>query len=154
MKRTQIRDQAFKLVFQEQFYGDEEIDEQMKLLLSEGSTVPDPDDIEEGEEAGEEFYMTKKASAQIAEKADGVMTHLSEIDEKLSSLSSGWKLSRMNKVDLAILRLAVYEIVYEELPPKIAINEAVELAKKYGSDQSGSFVNGVLAGLVNKDKPQ
>ena len=73
------------------------------------------------------------------------------IDMMLSDASSGWRLNRIGKAELAILRIAVYEICYdEEVPTKVAINEAVELAKKYGSDASYSFVNGVLAKIVKK----
>ncbi|MCR5451730.1 MAG: transcription antitermination factor NusB [Lachnospiraceae bacterium] len=146
MNRTQIRDQVFKLVFSEQFHEEEEISEQMKLLLEEGITIPDKDD---DEDADDKLHMSGKDSKLISAKAEEIIRRLPEIDEGLSRISSGWKVSRMNKVDLAILRLAFYEIKYEELEPKIAINEAVELAKRYGTDQSGSFVNGVLAKLVN-----
>ena len=72
------------------------------------------------------------------------------IDELLNNLSTGWKTSRMNRVDLTILRLATYEIKWdEEIPTGVAINEAVELAKKYSSDSGPAFVNGVLAKVAN-----
>ena len=82
-------------------------------------------------------------------KVDAILSHLESIDAEINDKSVGWKTSRMAKVDLAILRLAVYEIRYEEdIPEKVSINEAVELAKKYGTDDSSSFVNGVLAKFV------
>ena len=77
------------------------------------------------------------------------MNHKEEIDEKINEVAKGWKTQRMGKADLSILRLAVYEMKYdEEIPVNVAINEAVELAKKFGSDDSPAFVNGILAKLV------
>ena len=77
------------------------------------------------------------------------MELIPEIDEKINQVAEGWKTRRMGKVELTILRLAVYEMQYdEEIPEKVAINEAVELAKKFGRDESPAFINGVLAKLV------
>ena len=82
--------------------------------------------------------------ASIAEK-------LPELDEKINAVARGWKTNRMGKVEVSLLRLATYEILYdEEIPEKVAINEAVELAKRYGTDDSSSFVNGILGELVKK----
>ena len=81
----------------------------------------------------------------------GIMEKMDEIDEILNSLSKKWKLQRMSYVDRNILRIAVYEILYDdETPYKVAINEAVELAKLYGDSKSSQFVNGVLATLVKE----
>ena len=66
------------------------------------------------------------------------------------NLKSNWKLERISKIDLSLLELAIYEIKYKEVPYKVAINEAVELAKKYGEDNSKTFVNGILASIVKK----
>ncbi len=80
-----------------------------------------------------------------------IVEKVNKIDETLSSLSKKWKLHRMSYVDRNILRIAVYEILYEdEIPYKVAINEAVELAKLYGDNKSPKFVNGVLATLVEE----
>ena len=81
-----------------------------------------------------------------------IMNHTDELDEKLNSISMGWKTSRMNRVDLTVLRLAVYELEYEkeEVPVGVAINEAVELAKCFGSEESGAFVNGILGKIANR----
>ena len=89
----------------------------------------------------------------IREQAPGEHpSGISEIDELLEKYSKGWKLSRMNKVDLTILRLGVYEMKYDEdIPERVAINEAVELAKKFGGDESPAFVNAVLAKLSSKE---
>ena len=81
----------------------------------------------------------------IADKSSDIFAHVEEIDAIIDEAVEGWKTSRMAKVDLSLIRLAVYEIRYEKLPKGIAINEAVELAKTYGTDQSAGFVNGVLA---------
>ena len=90
----------------------------------------------------EEVTYMKDKLVKILEKQE-------EIDSQLSEASSGWKITRMSKIDLNILRLAVYEIKYdEEIPDKVAIDEAVELAKAYGGDNSSAFVNGVLAKIV------
>ena len=71
--------------------------------------------------------------------------------EKINAVARGWKTNRIGKVEVSLLRLATYEILYdEEIPEKVAINEAVELAKRYGTDDSSSFVNGILGELVKK----
>lgn len=130
MTRREIREHIFKLVFLLEFYQKDELNSQAQLYLDEvEEAVPD---------AGEAEY--------IFGKFHKIEESLPEVDGCLSRESSGWKLNRMNKADLAILRLAVYEILKdEEIPVGVAINEAVELAKKFGGDDSPSFVNGVLA---------
>ena len=80
-----------------------------------------------------------------------VKEHLEEIDRMRNETSEGWKTSRMGKVDLAILRLAVYEMFFDEdVPVSVAINEAVELGKRFGTDDSSSFINGILGKLAKK----
>ena len=77
------------------------------------------------------------------------MNKIPELDEKINEVTEGWKTKRMGRAELTILRLALYEILFdEEIPEKVAINEAVELAKKYGGNESPAFINGVLAKLV------
>ena len=79
----------------------------------------------------------------------GVSEKVSELDEAISKHLKGWKMERICKTDLAILRLAIYEILYrDDIPYKVSVNEAVELAKSFGEDSSPSFINGVLAGIV------
>ena len=95
-------------------------------------------------ESAEAFEPVKK-------KLDAIVAAEGTIDMILSDAASGWRLNRMGKAELTILRIAVYEMRYDEdVPEKVAINEAVELAKKYGNDSSAGFVNGVLAKLVEK----
>ncbi len=82
-------------------------------------------------------------------KNEDILGHITEIDAMVNEVAQGWKTSRMGKVDLTLIRLAVYEMKFEEdVPQGVAINEAVELAKSYGTDDSSSFVNGILAKLV------
>ena len=95
--------------------------------------------------------LTPMNEVYMQDKYGKILEHLAEIDEVLNQASSGWKVSRMSKVDLNILRLAVYEMKYDEdVPVKVAINEAVELAKKFGGDDSSSFVNGILGKIAKE----
>jgi N utilization substance protein B len=94
----------------------------------------------------EERQISEKDSKYISEKSNKIIDKLGEIDELINTHTKGWTTERMGKVDLTILRLAVYEIVFDEdVPTGVAINEAVELAKRFGQEESSSFVNGVLA---------
>ncbi len=131
MSRRELREQAFRLLFRAEFYEGEELAHQTELFLEE---------LEEREE---------RDLTYIKGKTKAVLAHLAEIDAAINEAATGWKTSRMGKVDLTLLRLAVYEMRYEEdVPTGVAINEAVELAKRYGTDDSASFVNGILAKLV------
>lgn len=129
MSRRELREQIFKLLFRVEFNQKEEMSEQMQLFFEEEENQADVADA---------AYITEKYN-KIAEKLD-------DIDNALNEKVQGWNTARMGKVDLTILRLAVYEIMFdEEVPTGVAINEAVELAKKFGQDSSSAFVNGVLA---------
>ena len=87
--------------------------------------------------------------AYISRILDGVLSHMTELDEKISAASVNWSLERIAKVDLTILRLATYEILYEDdVPGSVAINEAVELANRYSEPSSGRFINGVLGTIL------
>ena len=131
MSRRKLREQIFKLLFRVEFHNVEELPQQLSLC--------EEDSTEWSEE--ERGYISQKFHA-IVEK-------LPELDGMINEVSEGWKTGRMGKVDLTLIRLAVYEMKYEEdIPVKVAINEAVELAKKYGTDDSPGFVNGVLAKLA------
>lgn len=131
MSRREIREQIFKLLFRTDFYEKDELMEQRQLFL---------------EELGQE---ENKDTAYIRRKYEDILEHLAEIDAMVNEVAQGWKTSRMGRVDLTLIRLAVYEIKFEEdVPAGVAINEAVELAKSYGTDDSSSFVNGILAKLV------
>lgn len=131
MKRSEIRENLFKLVFCIEFHSGEELENQLDSYLTELEGITEQ----------ERTYMVQKFQ-DIAAKTE-------EIDGKINAVARGWKTGRMGKTDLAILRLAVYEMQYEEaIPVKVAINEAVELAKRFGGDDSPSFINGILAKLV------
>ncbi len=129
MSRREMREQLFKLLFRVEFNPREELAQQEALFFED-----------------EENCMALGENAQISGKFNKIIEKLDEIDTALNEKVQGWNTDRMGKVDLTILRLAVYEIMYdEEIPTSVAINEAVELAKKFGQDSSPSFINGVLA---------
>lgn len=129
MSRRELREQIFKLLFRIEFNAKEEMQEQVGLFFEEEENQADVAD-----------------TAYITEKFQKVYDKLEEIDTALNEKVEGWNTGRMGKVDLTVLRLAVYEIMFdEEIPTGVAINEAVELAKKFGQDTSPSFVNGMLA---------
>ncbi len=148
MSRRELREQVFRLLFRAEFYEEDELSEQQTLFLEElgqGET-------EENEEQEQGVFWkaaSGKDTSYIEEKFKKILACLPEIDRMVNEAAHGWKTSRMGKVDLTLIRLAVYEMKYEEnIPTGVAINEAVELAKSYGSDDSASFVNGILAKLV------
>ncbi len=96
-------------------------------------------------------YDKKEMSPFACEIVDGIRLHLNEIDEKIESFSENWKLFRMPIIDRCILRIACYEILYcPEIPGSVTINEAVELAKKFGGEDSGAFINGVLDRIAHE----
>lgn len=123
MKRSQEREQAFCLVFQSMFNSDSSLEIYEENIASVG-----------------EYARSV---------ADGVSLKTDDLDNLIEKYSKGWKVKRLPKVNLAILRLAVYEVLYvDEVPASVAINEAVELAKKYSGESDYSFINGVLGALV------
>ena len=146
MTRRELREHGFKVLFRADFYPVEEMDEQIERYF--GAPVED-DVTPEGTTILHDSNLSEAEQAVVTEKVKKILEKLSEIDEKINQVAEGWKTRRMGKVELTILRLAVYEMQYdEEIPEKVAINEAVELAKKFGRDESPAFINGVLAKLV------
>lgn len=92
-----------------------------------------------------ELVLNKRDMEYIHDILEGCIRHRTEIDSIIKERSKGWRFDRLSKVDLSILRLALYEILYrDDIPESVSVNEGVELAKKYGNEKSGSFVNGVL----------
>ena len=90
--------------------------------------------------------INEKTQKEITEKTENLIEHLDEIDEQISAHTNAWNLERLGKAELSILRLATYEILLDEqVPRKVAINEAVELAKKYCNEKAAPFINGVLS---------
>lgn len=144
MTRRQIREEIFKMIFQAEFYEGEVLSDQLNTFLMEN--VVETPDTSEDEEATE--VELNADETYIQDKCNDIIAKLPEIDEMINKASDGWKTSRMTKVDLTLIRLATYEIKFEGIPEGVAINEAVELAKKYGEDSSKSFVNGVLAKVI------
>ena len=132
MTRREIRECIFGLLFQYNFYEEEEFTEQMANFLTEKK-------------------LSETNEMEIREKIDRLTEKLPDIDEKIAANAKGWKLDRIAKAELAILRLAVFEALYDEsVPVGVAINEAVELAKMYGEENGYVFVNGILGKIVNE----
>lgn len=131
MGRRELREHIFKLLFMHQFNDAQEMSQQLSLYFEELETLKEKD----------QTYMQ--------EKYERIVEHLEEIDGQINQASRGWKTSRMNRVDLTVLRLAVYEMRYDdEVPMKVAINEAVELAKQFGGEESAGFINGILGKIA------
>ena len=124
MTRSIIREHIFKILFRAEFYNKEELIQQTDYYVSELSSAKD------------------KEIEYIKDKTLAIIDKLSEIDEIINENSDGWPTNRLGKAELTIMRFD------EEIPDGVAINEAVELSKKYGSDNSSSFVNGVLAKII------
>ena len=132
MNRTAIREKAFKLIYSLEIQKYNSLQEQIDLYFESENIV----DLE--------------AKECIQDAVLGIEDNKKEIVELIEkNLKSEWKIERISKIDLAILKLAIYEIKYKDIPFKVVINEAVELAKKYGEDTSKNFVNGILASVVN-----
>ena len=129
MSRRELREQIFLLLFRVEFNELSDMPEQMQMFLED-----------------DEVKRTEADAAYITGKYDRVMEKLAVIDEQLNEKAENWSVERMGKVELTVLRLALYEMQYDEdVPVSVAINEAVELAKKFGQESSGAFVNAVLA---------
>ncbi len=132
MSRRELREQIFKLIFRAEFYDKEELPEQEKLFFE-----------------NYELNMKPEDETYISEKSNKILEKLDEIDGMINQEAKGWTTERMGKIELTILRLAIYEIKFDEdVPAGVAINEAVEIAKKFGQEESAGFVNGVLAKFV------
>ena len=134
MKRREARECAFSLLFQMNFWKAEEFETQIELFFEEQD--------QEIDENSKEF---------IESEAIGAFDVKEELDRIIDETAKDWTTQRMSKVDLNILRLAIYEIKYrEDIPNGVAVNEAVELAKKYSSDEAPAFINGILAKISNR----
>ena len=133
MNRSKTREESFKLLYSMQISKNEDIDEQIKIYLEE------------------EEITDKDAVSYIENIIKGIIENNEDIEEKIKqNIKEDWTISRISKVDLTLLKLGIYEIIYTKLPYKVVINEVVELAKMYGDDSSKSFINGVLASIVKK----
>lgn len=134
MKRTEAREEAFKLLYSLQIMTEKNVEEQIQIYLEENK-------IED-----------KEAVKYIENIIKGIDKENEKIESLVSeNIKADWDINRISKIDLTLLKLGIFEIVYSKLPYKVVINEVVELAKKYGDDNSKSFVNGVLASVVKKN---
>lgn len=133
LTRKEMREQLYCMLFQLEFHKDAELDEQLALFMDDLQEIREADRIE------------------LADKFHGVAAHVEELDSMINDKSTGWKVGRLPKADLTVLRLAVYEIMFDEnVPDNVAVNEAVELAKQYCGDSSPRYINGVLAAVVRE----
>lgn len=141
MTRSLIRENIFKLLFRIEFNAADEMPQQVEYFFA--------DDVKDEEIKNVGADIPEADALYIKEKYDKIFAMLPDIDEKISAASKGWSINRIGKVELAVLRLAVYEMLFDEdIPVGVAIDEAVEIAKKYGQDGSPAFVNGVLAAIA------
>ncbi len=139
MTRSEGRNLAFELLYslEIQKVEKEERQEQIQLFLQES-------EIEE-----------EKTAQYIEQTMNGIFLQEAEIEKMISqNLKEKWDIGRISKVNLALLKLGIYEMVYSKLPYKVVVNEVVELAKKYGEDTSPSFVNGILANIIKQKNLQ
>ena len=133
MNRSAIREQAFKLIYSLDIQRNENLEEQIELYIENNKITE------------------KRAKEYIRESVKGVEENKEAILKLIEkNLKSDWKIDRISKIDIAILKLAIYELEYTEIPFKVVINEAVEIAKKYGEDTSKNFINGILASIVKE----
>ena len=132
MGRHEQREQVFRLLFQVEFHDCEDMPRQMRLFLE-----------------GNEDIATQKDADYIEARCQAVRDKIPELDKLINDNTEKWDTTRMGKVELTVLRLAVYEMVFDDdIPANVAINEAVEIAKAYGQDNAGGFVNAILAKIL------
>lgn len=145
--RGATRNHILNIVFQIPFYNKEELN---NILETYYETLEYEKEIELKED--ENFKIFKINKKIIENQLFNLVENLDKIDDIINKIAIGWSIERLDKIDLAILRLAIFEILFEEdIPNKVAINEAVEFAKKYSSEKSYKFINGILA-TIEKEK--
>ncbi len=133
MRRSAIRELTFRLIYSLEIQKEENLEEQIELYL-------ECNDVEDEE-----------AKEYIKDVIIGIKEHIVEIQGLIEkNLKADWKIDRISKIDLSLLKLAIYEIKYKKIPYKVAINESLELAKKYGEETSKNFINGILASVVKE----
>ena len=135
MTRRELRENTFVMLFHKEFHDIDEMKEQFELYFEKKAP------------------MSEKDETYVSERVYDILSKLNEIDSDIEEASESWTVSRMSKIDLSIMRLAYYEMRYDEsVPLQVAINEAVEIAMLYGGDNSPSFINGVLGKLAKNGK--
>lgn len=134
MNRSKIREETFKLLYSLQLIDNPDYNEQLDLFMEEEEI--------KGEDAAE--YM-KTIIEGVRENDDNIEAQIN------NNIKKDWSISRISKIDLTLLKLGIYELIYTDTPYKVVVNEVVELAKKYGDDNSKGFVNGVLASIIKQN---
>lgn len=133
MNRTEMRELAFKLIYETEFQK-ENAEEQLDVFVSNNE------------------IKDKKVISYLSEMLNGIEKNEEEIVKNISdNLKEDWNITRISKINIALLKISLYEMIYTDVPYKVAINEVIELAKKYADDQSPTFINGVLASVVKKN---
>lgn len=134
MTRSEVREHIFRILFSVEFCEIDEFKDQVDLYFQGYANI------------------NKKNQNEIYDKVLDLIAHLDAIDQEIGKHAKAWNLSRLGKAELSILRLAVYEIIMDEdVPQKVAINEAVELAKKYCNEKAAPFINGILGRVGTKE---
>ena len=157
MTRRELRENTFKLVFMNEFYDTDALksalDEYMKELTATDRDQAESDNqIAVYMDSAELKELPVKEKKRIVNRVSEVLSKLEEVDALINRFAKGWQTKRMAKVDLSLLRLAVFEMKFDDsVPAGVAINEAVELAKVYGGDTSASFINGILGKIARSD---
>lgn len=132
LTRTEMRENLYQVLFRMDYYPGEELPEQLELFL-------------------EEIMASDRDKEELRERFQAVISHGEDLDALIEDKSNGWKVQRLAKSDLTVLRLAIYEMRYDdEIPVGVAISEAVELAKNYGGEKSAGFVNGILSTIAKE----
>ncbi len=135
MNRSAAREEAFKVLYSLEVQKKEEIKEQLELYM-QNENITDENTV-----------------SYINSTIEGIYNNSDTIEQKISdNLKKDWKIERISKIDLALLKLAIYEILYTDTPYKVAINEVLELSKKYSEESSSNFINGVLASIVKENE--
>jgi len=134
MNRTQSREEAFRLIYSLQIIKEVDVDEQLNFFY-ESEEITDED-----------------AKIYVEETIKGILANREKIENEIKgNIKEGWSMERISKVDLALLKLGIYEMLFANIPYKVVINEVVELSKKYGNEKSQSFINGVLANVLKQN---
>ena len=134
MNRSAAREEAFKILYGLEIQKKEQLDEQIELYM-QNEDITNKDIIE-----------------YIKSVINGIDLNKEAIEENISrNLKKDWKIERISKVDLALLKIAIYEILFTDTPYKVAINEVIELSKKYSEEKSSNFINGILASIVKEN---
>lgn len=146
--RRLARELALRLLFQRDLEGGAP---ESTARSFEANFSPERDEENSLELSADDF---RRAWPLAQELFFGVSRHLEELDQAISLVAANWSLTRMSPVDRGLIRLAYYEMLYrDDIPPKVSLNEALEIAKNYGDDDSGSFINGVLDRLMRQVSP-